>query len=145
MKEKPIVKELESVASDLLVEFTALAEKLQPLSDNPLITPQVLLVEVLKFLHLAAGSDQSLSPSLLTDLAWHEFILCTRLYMKFCQDTFGRYIHHTPGGEKKENHRKYLQTIRHYIVAFGEPNKEIWGELAYNEWQDAQCGACDTN
>ncbi|HAS41056.1 MAG TPA: hypothetical protein DCS93_11275 [Microscillaceae bacterium] len=145
MIEKPSAEVLDKLVSDLLKTMPALQDKLLPLSDDPQITPQVLMKEVLKFLYLVASTSKSLSPSLLTDLAWHEFILCTRLYMKFCQENFDRYIHHTPGGEKKETHRKYLQTIRLYIVIFGEPKKEIWGEMAHNEWLDAQCGTCNAN
>jgi len=35
-------------------------------------------------------------PSQLVDDAWHEFILFTRLYKKFCQQAFGRFLHHIP-------------------------------------------------
>lgn len=30
------------------------------------------------------------------DDAWHEFILHTHLYAKFCQERYGRFIHHIP-------------------------------------------------
>lgn len=35
-------------------------------------------------------------PSQIVDELWHEFILFTRLYQKFCKSAFGRYLHHTP-------------------------------------------------
>ena len=35
-------------------------------------------------------------PSQVVDVAWHEFILFTRRYDKFCTDAFGRFLHHTP-------------------------------------------------
>ena len=35
-------------------------------------------------------------PSQVVDEAWHEFILFTRSYQKFCNRAFGRYLHHTP-------------------------------------------------
>lgn len=35
-------------------------------------------------------------PSQAVDDAWHEFILFTRQYDKFCQQAFGRFLHHTP-------------------------------------------------
>jgi hypothetical protein len=35
-------------------------------------------------------------PSQVVDVAWHEFILFTRLYNDFCRHCFGRYLHHTP-------------------------------------------------
>ncbi|MBN2825558.1 MAG: hypothetical protein JXQ76_09555 [Campylobacterales bacterium] len=35
-------------------------------------------------------------PSQVVDVAWHEFILTTREYSKFCKEAFGSYLHHTP-------------------------------------------------
>jgi len=35
-------------------------------------------------------------PSHIVDDAWHEFILFTRSYKKFCQHALGRFLHHTP-------------------------------------------------
>lgn len=36
-------------------------------------------------------------PSKAVDAAWHEFIVLTREYQRFCEKAFGRYLHHTPG------------------------------------------------
>lgn len=35
-------------------------------------------------------------PSKVADAMWHEFILHTRAYERFCQQAFGRLLHHTP-------------------------------------------------
>lgn len=35
-------------------------------------------------------------PSQVVDDAWHEFILFTRTYQRFCQKAYGRFLHHTP-------------------------------------------------
>lgn len=35
-------------------------------------------------------------PSQVVDIAWHEFILFTREYAKFCASALGRFLHHTP-------------------------------------------------
>lgn len=35
-------------------------------------------------------------PSRAVDEAWHEFILDTRAYTRFCEEAFGEYLHHTP-------------------------------------------------
>ena len=35
-------------------------------------------------------------PSQAVDVAWHEFILFTREYKKFCDKALGRFLHHTP-------------------------------------------------
>lgn len=37
-----------------------------------------------------------LMPSRVIDVAWHEFILCTELYEKFCKCGAGRFLHHRP-------------------------------------------------
>ncbi|WP_428826628.1 glycine-rich domain-containing protein [Azonexus sp. IMCC34842] len=43
-----------------------------------------------------AGRRMVAMPSQAVDDAWHEFILSTRLYDKFCRHAFGRFLHHTP-------------------------------------------------
>ncbi len=35
-------------------------------------------------------------PSRAVDEAWHEFILDSRAYVRFCEVAFGEYLHHTP-------------------------------------------------
>lgn len=35
-------------------------------------------------------------PSRLVDEAWHEFILDSLAYVRFCENAFGEYLHHTP-------------------------------------------------
>src|ERR1700749_2272983 len=35
-------------------------------------------------------------PSKLVDDAWHEFILDSVAYTRFCKQAFGEYLHHTP-------------------------------------------------
>jgi hypothetical protein len=41
-------------------------------------------------------------PSRAVDDAWHEFILMTPEYTKFCANAFGRYLHHSPEEHMKE-------------------------------------------
>jgi hypothetical protein len=57
--------------------------------------------------HLRSGRKYVSMPSQAADDLWHEFILYTRHYEKFCQAAFGRFLHHTPaaviGVEKKSN------------------------------------------
>lgn len=43
-----------------------------------------------------AGKHMVSMPSQAVDDAWHEFILFTRRYDKFCRAAFGRFLHHTP-------------------------------------------------
>lgn len=50
------------------------------------------------YFHLCrqAGRRMVSMPSQAVDDAWHEFILFTRQYDKFCSHAFGRFLHHTP-------------------------------------------------
>lgn len=50
------------------------------------------------YFHLChqAGRRMVAMPSQAVDDAWHEFILFTRQYDKFCRHAFGRFLHHTP-------------------------------------------------
>lgn len=58
-------------------------------------------------------------PSQVVDDLWHEFILYTRDYAKFCGTAFGTFLHHTPsialGRDKKSNEglrRVWWQTCK---------------------------------
>jgi hypothetical protein len=58
------------------------------------LVEQALRQYFLTYLH---GGFQMVSmPSQVTDDLWHEFILCTKDYDKFCHAAFGRFLHHTP-------------------------------------------------
>ncbi len=51
-----------------------------------------------EYFHLcrAAKKQMVAMPSQAVDDAWHEFILFTRQYQRFCANGFGRFLHHTP-------------------------------------------------
>ncbi len=51
-----------------------------------------------EYFHLCneAGRNMVAMPSQVVDDAWHEFILFTRQYRRFCDRAFGRFLHHTP-------------------------------------------------
>jgi hypothetical protein len=46
--------------------------------------------------HLKSGRQFVSMPSQVADDLWHEFILYTKNYQQFCQQAFGRFLHHTP-------------------------------------------------
>lgn len=137
--------EINTWATDIFQKMPVLHLKLQTMANEANSTTTYLLQEALKFLYLIGTYQQKLSPSLLVDLTWHEFILCTRLYHDFCLEKFSRFIHHTPGGEETENHKRFLKTIQLYILTFGKPPHTIWGDLANQEWEESQCGSCNAN
>lgn len=57
--------------------------------------------------HLHSGRRFVSMPSQAVDDLWHEFILYTRQYQAFCQQAFGRFMHHTPavvlGADRRDN------------------------------------------
>ncbi len=100
------------------------------------------LVEVVKFLHLVAQSEGvSLTPSQRVDLAWHEFLLFTRLYLEFCTVHFGRFLHHDPGGSSGVLQDQYQFTLQCYRARFHEPDERFWSLPSSNI---ASCGSCES-
>ncbi len=142
-KEKIITQDLILTESlDIYKRAPILKSKIGALLINNNFEEEKLLEEVLKFLYLVASYNQKLAPSYWVDMAWHEFILHTRLYEEFCLGTLGRFIHHTPDDNTSKNQSNYKQTLKLYILHFGKPPQVIWGELAVQEWEESQCGAC---
>ena len=100
----------------------------------------VALGEVLRFLYLVNLNEEGmLTPSVRVDLAWHEFILCTRAYDAFCRRLFGKFIHHSPGGSEAKNHQQFTKTLSSYEAEFGTPNTKYWGSTLKHV---ASCGEC---
>lgn len=52
-----------------------------------------------------SGYQHIAMPSQVVDDLWHEFILYTKNYQSFCQQAFGRYLHHTPTAVLGQNQR----------------------------------------
>ena len=129
-------------ATELLQVEPLLLDKIQTALAADHENAQTALVEMLKFLYLVAHSPRKLTPALAVDLAWHEFILFTRRYATFCQDKFGRFIHHSPGGSDQENRHNFEHTIRYYGQQWGAPPAVIWGDTAALMYEEAQCGSC---
>ena len=67
--------------------------------------------------YLASGGRYVAMPSLVVDDLWHEFILYTRDYQLFCQQAFGRFLHHAPTvvrrGPHKAHERGLYRVWRH--------------------------------
>jgi len=131
-----------SLARKILAENEILNDKITAcLECDPELVPTAL-AEVIRFLSLISISDDILTPSQRVDLAWHEFILCTRVYARFCDRQIGRFIHHSPGGSDDMNRHRFAKTLRLYQRYFGQPDTYFWG----NTWRgpaDPDCGACE--
>ena len=141
--------------ADSIVDFDESIAIREILADSPILYDKIAnacsiersevanaLREVLRFLSLIARYNMRLTPSHTVDLAWHEFILCTRLYADFCRRHFGRFIHHHPGGKREENHDQFRQTIKLYNLRYGKAVERFWG-VADIRGVEADCGACD--
>jgi hypothetical protein len=68
---------------------------------RPELTPaqrEMVFDGLKEYFHLCnlAGRNMVAMPSQVVDDAWHEFILFTRQYQRYCRDALGRFLHHTP-------------------------------------------------
>ncbi len=73
-----------------------------------------LFMETKKWLWLASdvesGALSITDPLLIIDEMWHNFVLFTLDYTRYCTDCFGRYIHHAPTTQgDKERRRKEFE------------------------------------
>ena len=115
-------------AASILQSAPLLATKLARALFAPVAESDRALAEVIKFLTLAAETTHApLNPSARVDVAWHEFILFTRTYSEFCQQQFGKYIHHEPSTNHELNSNQYAETIKRYRERFGQPPTDFWG------------------
>lgn len=72
-----------------------LAEKRPELSEHQRGEVFAALADYFAICNIA-GRRMVAMPSQAVDDAWHEFILFTRQYDKYCRLAFGRFLHHTP-------------------------------------------------
>lgn len=132
-------------SQEIINEVPIITEKIAKSCKVPEQEAPLILVEALRYLDLVSYTKQRLTPSILVDYAWHEFILCTVLYEKFCKEKFEKFIHHHPGGRTQETINAFNKTVQHYIRYIGKPNEKYWGDFALQEWKDSQCGSCSTS
>lgn len=62
--------------------------------------------------YLNSGRREVAMPSQVADDLWHEFILYTRDYGRFCNKAFGRFLHHTPALVLREGARRDNSALR---------------------------------
>jgi hypothetical protein len=133
----------QTLAQTLLLQHPALVQKICKATLASASDAEHGLTETLKFLALAnENSASECSPSQRVDLVWHEFILFTRLYANFCQQNFGKYIHHEPSADGKACSSTYQHTLDLYRQRFGAPDPDWW---SVNEKEPADCGMCDAH
>ncbi len=88
--------------------------------------------EIKRFLLVCAlnNTGKSIGMRGKVDELWHEFIIFTRLYTKFCYQIAGCYLDHSPvikGKEPKNKGAGYLRFISLYKDIFSEdPVNDVW-------------------
>lgn len=130
-----------ALTSDLLQAYPLLTQKLQTALACEAPEAAAGLLEAVRFLVLISlHPDKRLTPSHRVDLAWHEFILFTKAYREFCQQHFGRFIDHHPGGTDGQNRRHYRLALFLYARYFGTPDPAFWE----NATHVSACGECES-
>ncbi len=95
--------------------------------------------EYKKFVYLGVVSDFHVTPSKIIDVVWHEHILFTSAYRKFCDEVICYQFDHHPelmpvADETSRFNAQYEDTIEFYISEFGfMPPTDIWGETKYDK------------
>lgn len=90
-----------------------------------------VVAEYRRFLYLMARADQTVTPSVEVDEAWHLHLSYTRSYWEGLCRIVGRPLHHDPtegGPEEAARFREaYSHTLDRYRLAFGAPPPpDIW-------------------
>ncbi|WP_177763866.1 glycine-rich domain-containing protein [Flavobacterium sp. I3-2] len=87
------------------------------------------ILEYKKFMYLAATSNVMVSPSEIVDVVWHQHLIFTKSYQKFCT-ILGKQIQHIPSTHNKEDYAKFKQAKEQtkilYEQNFGNQPEEIW-------------------
>lgn len=135
-----------------------LAHVVARIADDPALPagadPQQVMEETLKFLEVAASSDQPVAPSRTVDIGWHHFILCTRDYRDYTATHLGRFIHHVPDGRDGDaadtgtgdvgSDDTYAGTRRRIGDRFGPLDPTLWpAQTALADCQSQ--GNCSSN
>lgn len=100
----------------------------------------VLVDDVKRFLALCLASPQPLAPPRVVDQGWHQFILCTKDYAKFCDEICGRFVHHEPADPYTE--AKDFGADRRRTRELAEA---VFGTLSANWDEYATGGRCTHN
>ena len=90
---------------------------------------EAAILEYKKFMYLAAMSDNMVSPSEIIDVVWHQHLIFSQSYSKFCQ-ILGKRIEHVPSTHNRNEFEKFKQakerTRNLYNQTFGEAPSHIW-------------------
>lgn len=93
--------------------------------------------EYKKFVYLGVTSDFSVTPSKVIDQVWHEHILFSAGYRKFCKEIIQYDFDHNPelvsiNSQTEAFKSQYFHTIELYKKEFGsKPPVEIWDDTKF--------------
>lgn len=77
-------------------------------------------------LHVTYPSE-TIVPGIVVDKVWHDHILHTKNYIKFCNDCFGEYMHHDPKDRSIQTPTDIQPTLDLYKQLFGRnAPKKFW-------------------
>ena len=89
-------------------------------------------LSIISFMRMHRGHQGKTRPSIWVNRAWHELILCTKLYAQVCDKVVGSFIHHTPvdpSDESADADEAYALTLEHYRAYYkNDPQAWIWPE-----------------
>lgn len=95
--------------------------------------------EYKKFVYMGVISDVSVTPSKIIDQVWHEHLLFSSGYRKFCKEIIQYDFDHNPelvsvDSQTEAFQSQYFHTIELYRKEFGhEPPAEIWDTTKFKE------------
>lgn len=102
-----------------------------------------LYTDMLRFLFLCGTVSKVLAPSERIDLAWHEFLLFTKEYHRFCQRMFGFFIHHNPRESGKRPPPTNGESVIRNTLTFA---RATFGDLSANwEFPGVKAFGCNYN
>lgn len=125
-----------TIAKIMGYPFSQVREKILLEGSVPEGTVDEAIAEFRKFLCLFAMGYRGMGmTSREVDEVWHTFILFTKDYAQFCEQTLGVFLHHQPGIPSqplgKEPRRRFIEAYR---AEYGDI-PEIWakdGEQCFN-------------
>lgn len=85
--------------------------------------------EGLAFLDVMGRTGESLSPSNAVDAAWHTFMLHSAEYTAWCQERYGRYIHHAPNSRYRDK-AAMVDVVGKIRAAGYAVDESLWGTQA---------------
>jgi len=100
---------------------------------------ELAIREYKKFVYLGIISDFVVTPSLVIDQVWHQHLLFSKAYRKFCQDVIQTDFDHNPelipmDGQTSTFSAQYMDTLKLYKTEFGyEPPADIWNRPKFDK------------